>query len=203
MFRDHIDASRIGAAGFSLGGYTVVALGGGIYDPKQMTAFCQSKQRDFTCEPQQEFPDAEKQFAVLAKTDSRTQESLRRASDSYRDSRVRAVFAMAPVLASGFTATSLRRIGVPVEIVVGDADRVAPAATNASLFGKRIPRAKVSVLPGGIGHYTFLAECTDFGIQEVPICKDEAGVDRANVHEQVARQAGRFFDNALRSTARK
>ena len=197
MFAGKIDARRIGVAGFSLGGYTVIALGGGIVDIARLEEFCQSPQRDFTCEPQQEFPDAASQFEALAKTDPYVQESIRHASDSYRDNRIRAVFAIAPVLANAFPEKSLGGISVPVAIVVGDADRVAPAATNASLFARRIPNAKLSVLPGGVGHYTFLAQCTEFGVREVPICKDEQGVDRGRIHEQVANQAIAFFDRAL------
>src|SRR5690606_22605903 len=49
-----IDAGRIGAAGFSLGGYTVLSLAGGITDLEAYEAFCSGPSRDFTCEPQAE-----------------------------------------------------------------------------------------------------------------------------------------------------
>ena len=58
QFGSHIDADRIGAAGFSLGGYTVIALAGGKFSPDAFDAWCRTDQRDFTCEPQLELPEA-------------------------------------------------------------------------------------------------------------------------------------------------
>jgi predicted dienelactone hydrolase len=58
VFGGRIDRDRIGAAGFSLGGYTVISIAGGRFSPREFESFCRSPQRDFTCEPQREFPDA-------------------------------------------------------------------------------------------------------------------------------------------------
>ena len=60
MLRDQefgpaIDATRIGAAGFSLGGYTVIELAGGRTAPEQFREFCRSSQADGCADPP-EFP---------------------------------------------------------------------------------------------------------------------------------------------------
>jgi predicted dienelactone hydrolase len=192
-----IDTSRVGAAGFSLGGYTVLAIAGARFNPTQYNAFCGSSQRDFTCGPQAEFPQAPALFEEIRKSDARVQESLKHASDSYRDTRVKAVLAIAPALGSGFTGNDLADIRIPVAIVVGEGDTVAPPATNAQRYAALISSANLTIVPGAVGHYTFLAECTDRGKTLIPICKEGPGVHRAKIHEQVSQLARRFFDAAL------
>jgi len=50
-FGSQIDPARIGAAGHSAGGYTVIAVAGGISDPAQLQAFCRSPAADASCKP--------------------------------------------------------------------------------------------------------------------------------------------------------
>jgi predicted dienelactone hydrolase len=195
VFGASIDRERIGAAGFSLGGYTVISLAGGVFSPQEFAAFCRSPQRDFTCQPQPEFPDAPRLIEDLTKTDAIVQEALRHAGDSFRDQRIKRVFAIAPALGGGFTKAGLSKIKIPVRIVIGQADKVAPLATNAQRYATLIKEATLTVLPGEIGHYTFLAECTPHGKAVVDICRDADSVDRAMVHRQVAQLAFEFFEH--------
>jgi predicted dienelactone hydrolase len=197
-FGPRIDRSRIGAAGFSLGGYTVISLAGGVFSSQQFESFCRSPQRDFTCEPQHEFPDAPRLFEELKGTDPVVQESLRHAGDSYKDKRIKRVFAISPALGSGFTASGLSKIKIPVSIVIGQADKITPLATNAQRYANLIKGATLTVLPGEIGHYTFLAECNAHGKAVVDICRDGEGIDRAAVHHQVAQLAFDFFERMVR-----
>ena len=46
FFGTRIDPGRIGAAGFSLGGYTVIALAGARTDLRALGEFCEGPQRD-------------------------------------------------------------------------------------------------------------------------------------------------------------
>ncbi|MGA9773745.1 MAG: peptidase [Blastocatellia bacterium] len=197
VFGNRIDRNRIGAAGFSLGGYTVISIAGGRFSLKEFESFCNSPQRDFTCEPQPEFPAARAKFEELIKTDPVVQASVLQAGDSYIDKRIKSVFAIAPALGSGFTKASLSAIKIPVRIVLGQADVVTPLATNAQRYANLIKGAKLTVLSGEVGHYTFLATCTPNGKKVLPICRDGAGVDRALVHEQVSRMAFEFFEKTL------
>ena len=194
LFGPRIDREHIGAAGFSLGGYTVISIAGGRFSPAQFEAFCRSRQRDFTCDPQPEFPDAPKLFADLRKTDAVVQESLRHAGDSFRDPRIKRVFAIAPALGSGFTKAGLSRIRIPISIVVGQADKVTPVTTNAQRYAQLIKGARLTILPGETGHYTFLAECNAHGKSILDICRDSSSVDRAEVHQRVAHEAWSFFE---------
>jgi predicted dienelactone hydrolase len=193
FFGGRIDRDRIGAAGFSLGGYTVISIAGGRFSPREFDSFCRSPQRDFTCEPQAEFPDAPRLFEELKKTDPVVQESLRHANDSFRDKRIKRVFAIAPALGSGFTKDGLAQIRIPVFIVIGQADKVTPLATNAQRYANFIKGARLTVLPGEIGHYTFLAECNFHGRAVLDLCRDDEAIDRASVHQRVAQLALEFF----------
>jgi len=160
-FGNRIDPKRIGAAGFSLGGYTMVEIAGGITDPSLFLDFCKSPRADGICKDPPEFPGLTEKFAN-AKADPDMQSSLAHASDSYRDPRVRAVFAMAPALGPAFRPASLKKISIPVEIVAGTADTNVPIASSAQFFAKEIPHAKLTLLPGAT-HYVFLFTCGDAG----------------------------------------
>ena len=194
FFGPHIDRNRIGAAGFSLGGYTVISLAGAVFSLRQFETFCSSPHRDFTCEPQREFPDAPRIFEDLKTTDPVVQESLRHAGDSYKDKRIKRVFAISPALGSGFTVAGLSKVTVPVLIVIGQADTITPLATNAQRYADLIKGARLRIIPGEVGHYTFLAECNAHGKAVVDICHESGATDRALVHNQVAQLAFDFFE---------
>lgn len=196
-FGKRIDVKRIGAAGFSLGGATVTALAGGIFNIEAFDKFCASSEHDATCDPQPEFPTAMKDFEVLKTKDSMVIQSLKRAENSYKDFRIKAVFEIAPALGESFTPASLSAINIPVQIVVGESDNTAPAKTNAQKIAQNIKQSKLNILPGKVGHYTFLSECSPFGKSVVPICNDAEGVDRNQVHQQVSKIAFQFFQKHL------
>lgn len=193
-FGGRIDPERIGAAGFSLGGYTMIEIAGGVTDTAAFAEFCKSPKADDICRSPPEFPDLLEQFDRLSKTDTRFQESLRHAGDSYRDPRVRAVFAMAPALGPAFPARGLEKISIPVEIVSGDADENVPVASGAKYFGEHIPGAKLVIFSGGVGHYVFLPTCTKQGRATLArLCQDRPGVDRESIHARTSKMALAFL----------
>ncbi|HZU87825.1 MAG TPA: hypothetical protein VE993_01075, partial [Stellaceae bacterium] len=144
MFKDptfgpRIDPRRIGAAGHSLGGYTVIAIAGGIASHERLREFCASPAADRTCGPPTQFPDLGAKVEALARSDPAYRATLDETGWSYRDPRMRAVFAMAPGLAQAFLPASLARIDIPVAIVAGAADEVVPATSNAEFLAAKIP----------------------------------------------------------------
>lgn len=223
-FGSKIDPDRIGAAGFSFGGYTMMELAGATTDINRLLAWCgePKSERAKTGEPKTdesktgetkpaetkndqprstcdnpEMPDLMEKFAA-EKQSPEVQQALQHAGDSYRDPRIRAVFAIAPAVARAFTPESLEKIAIPVEIVAGAADPIAPPATNAQFFATNIRNAQLTILPGGVGHYTFLDVGTDAGKKQMPqFFVDNPGVDREAVHEQAAGMAADFFDKEL------
>ena len=124
--------------------------------------------------------------------------SLAQSNESYRDPRVRAIFAIAPAVGMTLTHESLHAMRVPVAIVVGSVDPIATPKDNADLIRSQIRGAKETVLPN-VAHYTFLDTCTAQGKEKLGVfCEDPPGVDREAVHTQVDEMAVGFFDRALR-----
>jgi predicted dienelactone hydrolase len=199
-FGSKIDPDRIGAAGFSHGGYTMMELAGARTDLNRLLTWCD--QQKGACNPP-EMPDLMEKFkAIKEKPD--VQRTLQRAGDSYRDPRIRAVFAIAPAVARAFKPEILKEIAIPVEIVAGEADPIAPPAENAQFFASNIKTAKLTILPGGVGHYTFLDIGTEAGKKQLPqFLVDNPGVDREAVHRQVAQMAADFFDRELAPPKKK
>ncbi|HUB96988.1 MAG TPA: alpha/beta hydrolase [Stellaceae bacterium] len=199
QFGPRIDPDRIGAAGHSLGGFTVIEVAGGIGSSKQLQAACTALPGDANCEAPPEFSDLGAKAAALAQRDPAYAAALQRGGASHRDPRIRAVFAMAPALGPSFTPESLKTIAVPVAIVAGADDRIAPPETSAKFIAGLIPNAKLTIFPGAVGHYVFTDLCTEAGRTASPaLCVDAPGVDRESVHRQTAEDAIAFFDAALR-----
>ncbi len=193
-FGTHINRRQIGAAGFSLGGTTVIALAGGVVDPQAFRAIYQDPERDILRDLPPEFPDVPVLVAllkVILENDTIHEQS-------YQDMRIQCAFAIAPVLGEAFTPAGLASIEIPVKIVVGEADTLAPATTNAMRFASQIKQAELTILGGHVAHYTFLGEGTEVGKQVVPgLCLDAPGIDRASIHREVSQWAKEFFDKQL------
>lgn len=200
-FGARIDSQRIAAAGFSLGGYTMIEIAGGITDRAALQEFCKSAAADGSCKSPPEFPhlvDYVNRLDETAKHDPEIAASLRREKESHLDARVRAVFAIAPALGPAFPPEGLKKIATPVEIVAGRDDDQVPIASSARYFAAHIPGSKLVLLEGGVRHYEFLASCTAAGRQTLPqLCTGKPGVNRDAVHRRTAAMAVAFFDTHL------
>lgn len=199
VFGPRIDAHRVGAAGFSLGGYTVLELAGARTDRTAFEQFCRSPAADAVCRPA-EMNRLDKGAANPADmlTLPGDRESIARAGASYRDKRINAVFAIAPALGEAFDSRSLADIEVPVSLVAGTADVTVPPDTNIHRIAGLMRVAGVAMVQGA-SHNTFLDTCVPEAVDKLAtLCKDGPGVDRDAVHEQTAQFALRFFDGALR-----
>jgi predicted dienelactone hydrolase len=198
-FGPRIDPGRIGAAGFSLGGYTMIEIAGGITDARGFVRYCDSASADGICTSPPEFPSLTQDFRELIQ---KRPEVLEHSGDSYRDARVRSVFAMAPALGPAFPASGLKKISIPVEIVAGESDQSVPIASSARYFAANIPGAKLHIFPGNVGHYVFLDSCTGAGGKSLAtICVDGNGVDRRAIHAKTVDLALEFFRSTLLASA--
>lgn len=189
----HVDLARLGVAGFSAGGFTSLVSVGARVDMNQFLAFCQQNPADGVCAPQKEFPIRLDQMRQTLTSPDLAAETAR-AGDDHTIPGVRAAFVMAPAIIQALTPESLSAIKTPVAIILGDADPVAPPATNGLVAARDIPGAELKVLPG-VGHYDFLSTCTRFGHAHVPVCS--AKVSQDDTHEAAIDTAVAFFDRAL------
>ncbi|MGB8474493.1 MAG: hypothetical protein WCE61_10460 [Candidatus Acidiferrum sp.] len=197
-FGPRIDSQRVGAAGFSLGGFTVIEIAGGIGEFSRAQDFCKSPKADGMCADPPEFPGLSAKLSALVNTDPALHAALRQGGTSHRDPRIRAVFAIAPAFGPGFLPDSLAKISIPVKILAGSADSIVPLDTGAKFFAAHIPGAQLTIIQA-VGHYTFLATCLPLGDRTQPkLCLDRAGVLRDDIHAQAANLAYHFFEDNLK-----
>ena len=115
-------------------------------------------------------------------------------SESYGDKRVKAALACAPGRSIlSFSDESLARIETPVRIVVGGADKIAPAEECSAWLHKRLRASRLEILPDA-GHYVFAPEPAEARRRTEPeVWVDAPTVDRRAVHEKVAALAAELF----------
>jgi pimeloyl-ACP methyl ester carboxylesterase len=106
------------------------------------------------------------------------------------------VFALAPALAPALDVASVKAIEIPVFILLGQQDKVAVPAGNGLALKPLLSHVEVETLPG-VGHYDFLALCTEAGkVAAANYCRTEAPQDRT--HDEAIRAAVGFFRRTLR-----
>jgi predicted dienelactone hydrolase len=95
QFGAHIDPSRIGVAGFSLGEYTALATVGARLAYQQWKSFCASHPVEPNCTlpPEASFSMADVQR--LLDHDDRVKEAVSHSHESFRDARIRSAFEVA------------------------------------------------------------------------------------------------------------
>jgi len=195
QFGARINPSKIGASGFSIGGYTALALAGAQVDLDQWKVFCDANPIQCMLPPEADFTLDE--VANIIENDAKAKQSMSRSDNSYKDPRVKAVYSIAPVLGQALNTDSLSTISIPVHISVGSNDNQAAAELNAEIMASNITDAKLTVLPD-VAHYTFLSRCSLKGKLLVrDLCSDPKGVQRAQVHAEVGADILRFFEASL------
>ena len=184
-FAQRLDLSDVTAAGFSLGGYTALALAGAITETERVIAF--AKDYPFSGGPR-EMPDMAGQIEPLLASSEVFRSSWQRQSRSYGDARVRAVVAIAPAPpVRGFTEQSLSDIQLPVTLLCGEADDEAPYDLCSVWLHERLPNSRLTSLGKNVGHYTLLPFGTETAARSnAQYWADAPGVDRRAVHANAA-----------------
>ena len=188
-----MDTAQVGAAGFSMGGTTALALGGAVVSPANYDTYCAGHAAAEVCQPppeQASLPNVKIQqgIAMLGLT-----AEAAHAGEGTALPDLRAVLAISPNV-QALDPTSLTRIHAPTVLVVGSADPVVPAADNAALAARAIPGAKLMLVPGA-QHYTFLATCTPLGLTAAPSCK--AAPEQTAAHAAAIDAALALFGRTL------
>jgi len=109
-FAGRIDLKQVGVIGQSLGGYTALALAGAEINQKQLAQDCQNTDT--------------LNLSLLLQCRAL---QLPQTEPTFRDDRVKAVIAINPIGSSLLGKTDLSKIKIPVLIISGTADTVAPA----------------------------------------------------------------------------
>jgi predicted dienelactone hydrolase len=182
-FAPVIDPQRIGAAGHSMGGYTVLAVGGARYDVHRARRHCAATDRDPPCKL---VPDVDKSRIDYGPSD-----------DSYKDPRVKAIMAFAPAVGPGLNPDSISDVDADVHIVAARHDQLTPFPFHAQAWATALD-AELTVL-GEADHYSFVSPCLPF-IKLWPwanACRDPDGLDRQQLHRRLAGLAASYFKQRL------
>ena len=178
--RDAIDRRRIGAFGFSSGGFTALVAIGGVPDLGLIAPHCVANPTYFDCNLVQQSGDT----ALL--------------NGPWRsDLRIRAAVIAAPALGFTFAPNGLLRVKVPVQLWRAERDSVLPHPLYAEAVKDLLPRAPDYRVVEGADHYDFLAPCGPGLAQASPqVCKP--GFDRSAFHIGFNSDVVAFFRKTLR-----
>lgn len=188
-FSPHIDKDRIYAAGFSLGGWTALSMGGLRGDLDAYARYCATS--------------GHRHCRDIARAGiDLTQLDATRWNRSHRDQRIQAVAAIDPALHQGLTAAKARdMVGRVLLIGLGKgADRLPDTdfSPPGSALTQILPGARVEVLAPAF-HFSALAVCRPAGPallaedKDDPVCSDPPGTDRPALHRRIVRLIGDHF----------
>ncbi len=178
---------RIGAAGHSAGGYTVVALAGGQVDLSRIRAHCAK--------------DAAEDPISCGMVRDVGQMQAPLVSASTADPRIRAIVAMAPVGVI-FTEQSLKAITVPALIYAAEKDRWLPPRFHAAWIGQNLPGACYRVVANA-WHFAFMNPASaPIPTLDGDISADPPGFDRKEFLMQLGKEIPAFFDRTFTLGAR-
>ena len=188
-----IDTSRIGGVGFSLGGYTNIALAGGYVDRTDRS----NEKLEDDRELPPEFPKTEE--IIDFDTDSLIVASYNKYKDQVKDDRMKAFFVMAPAIGFGFySKEQTKTITSPVFIVAGKGDTNTLIEYNAQNYHRLIENSELYLFDKNVNHYVFLNEATEFGKEIFPaLTIDHPDVNRKEIHDITLNLAVNFFKENL------
>lgn len=188
-----IDPSRVGAAGFSIGGMTALALGGARIAPAHYDAFCKATPSDGVCQKPPEMPgmpdiDRATGIAMLGLSEAQVH-----AGENTALPGLRSVLSVAPPTQM-FDPASFAALRVPVVIIIGAADTIVTPIHHGALAAAEIKGAKLVSVPA-VAHYSFLSICTDAARAEIDACKMAPNQETA--HQIAIDEALELFHRTL------
>lgn len=190
---EQLNANRIGAFGFSNGGFTVLVAAGGIPDLKKIGPYCQAHPNHDLC-----------QALKKAKVDPNDVGDHVPAEAWIADPRIKAIVVAAPAFAFTFTKDELKNVHIPIQLWRAADDRHQPNPYYEETLRRRLPQAPEYHVVPGAGHYDFLPPCSARLAAVNPlVCDDPPGFNRTAFHEQFNGDIVRFFRKAFLSQDRR
>jgi predicted dienelactone hydrolase len=178
--RGRLDPDRVGAFGFSSGGFTVLSAAGATADRAAILDHCAKLPDYFDCRLSAKHPPADTWPAPVA------------------DHRIKAIVSAAPAIGYSFTTASLQTLTQPIQLWQAEHDRVLPKPLYAEAVRDRLPKPPEHHLVKGADHYDFLPAC-ERPAEAPEICAATPGFDRAAFHRDFNREVVRFFSEKLQA----
>lgn len=188
-FADRINTDQITALGFSLGGSTVLGIGGLRLDPATYSTYCETS------------GDAAQDCLFLSRGGVDFDSLPSEFSADMADDRFTRIVAVDPGFTYAAMPDSAAEVDVPVLLLtLGDTFPwfAVDVRTEGSGLVDLLPQIEHKIIPNA-HHYSFLPICTENAAQlliemgEDPICDDPDGWDRATVHAASIEAIARFI----------
>jgi predicted dienelactone hydrolase len=187
-----IDQRDITAMGFSLGGYTALALGGARVEKDTFAKYCDDNKTAEDCVWYDRGNGFIKGHVDLHDLDALAFE------DNYADVRITRVVAIDPAIAQAFNAASLHDVKKPTLVINLGSESHVPSGVDGRDIVKTIPRAKLATIEGA-NHFTFLGACNTFGWffllfeGDDPVCTEVSDRRRIEMHDEIANKIIAFL----------
>lgn len=170
-----VDPERIGAFGFSAGGFTVLAAAGGRPALGRFASHCAEHPGFFDC--------------TLLKSQPRPAMGT---WPDLRDTRIAAIVVAAPALGFAFDRYGLLDVRLPVQLWRADDDHILPPPHYADAVRAALPIPPEFHAVPRAGHFDFLVPCADASVMP-QICQSAPGFDRTAFHARFNAEVVRFF----------
>lgn len=142
-YRGQLDLQRVGIIGQSFGGYTALTLAGAEINFGQLDKDCKAENESWN-------------ISLLLQCRAR---ELDRQQYNFSDPRVKAAIAINPIISSILGETNLSKIQIPVMVIAGSADTVAPAwLEQIQPFTWLTSASKYLVLMNNATHFSTIDE---------------------------------------------
>jgi predicted dienelactone hydrolase len=185
---ERIDATRVGAFGFSNGGFTVLVAAGGTPDLSTIAPFCEAHPEHDLCEALRH-ANVDLHFAANVTADAWV-----------HDARIKALVIAAPSFGFTFGRAGLSGVRVPVQLWSAADDRHQPHPWYDEPVRDNLHRTPNYRLVDNAGHYDFLPPCDARLARMRPeICASLPGFDRAAFHERFNAEVVQSFKAMLKS----
>lgn len=181
----HLDATRVGAFGFSAGGHSVLAAAGAAFSSESISNHCAENPTEFVC-----------------RNDMAADVENPEGSFPPPISELRAVVAVAPGFGFGFDPEQVAELDIALQIWSGLLDERVPHGSNVAPFAPYlVAPSSVQAVPDA-GHFAFRAPCDPALEAARPniwqlACVDAPGFDRASFYKRFSSEVVTFLKQQL------
>ena len=183
----HLDGSRIGAFGFSYGGFAVLVAAGGKPSPGRVAPHCKLAPTEWSCTA-----ESRHNLALI--------ENPPPASAWIADPRIKAAVIAAPALGYIFGIEGLAAVHIPVQLWEAADDHILTEPWNAEAVRQDLPRTPEFHRVAGADHADFSGNCARDGRRS---CLSQAGFDRGAFQRVFFPSVVTFFEVSLNSKAQE
>lgn len=183
-FSKSIDAHKVAVIGHSAGGYTALAVAGGVADTKHIIEFCENN------------PKSNEPFCGQVKENKIEPKEIKNIADK----RIKALVLMAPVGILFKSEQALSAVNIPAFILPAQKDSELTEPYHSKLISKNYKDKKLVTYctVKNAGHYSFITPFPKVMKKELGlVAQDPQGFDRQSFHQSLSAEIYRYLDAVL------